>query len=146
MRTNGDVGVAWGVAIRLGTALAMVALLPPWPAMAAQDEIVIRAGSIEPSVLRTVTGRRVEFTKGVNAPVHVEFGEDPKRHQVYQLPAAGPIWAIFHRPGTHPYTVHIYGAKATTALPGLVEVVEDPEHPMGVGTCGAVVMGDCLEP
>jgi hypothetical protein len=146
MRARGPVGVRWGVAIRLGAALAMTALLPLRPAMAAQDEVVIRADSIEPSVLHTVTGRRVEFAKRVNAPVHVEFGEAPEQHQVYQMPATGPIWAIFHRPGTHPYTVHIYDGRATTALPGLVEVVEDPAHPWGLGTCGAVVMGDCLEP
>jgi len=144
MRTRGHVGV--GVAVRLAAVLAMATLLPPGPAMAAQDEVVIRADAVEPSVLHTVTGRRVEFTKRVNAPVHVEFGEGPEQHQVYQMPAIGPIWAIFKRPGTHPYTVHIYGAKTTTALPGLVEVVEDPQHPWGIGTCGAVVMGDCLEP
>ena len=144
MRASGDVGV--DVAVRLAAVLAMAALLPLGPAVAAQDEVVIRADSIEPSVLHTVTGRRVEFTKRVNAPVHVEFGHDPKQHQVYQMPATGPIWAIFHRPGTHPYTVHIYGAKSTTALPGSVEVVEDPAHPWGVGTCSAVVMGNCLEP
>lgn len=146
MRASGEIGMGWSVAINLGTALAIAALLPLGPALAAQDDVVIRADSVEPSVLRTVTGRRVEFTARVNAPVHVEFGEDPQRHQVYQMPAAGPIWAIFHRPGTHPYTVHIYGTKTTTALPGLVEVVEDPEHPWGIGICGAVVMGDCLEP
>ena len=144
MRASDDVGV--GVAVRLAAVLAMATLLPLGPAMAAQDEVVIRADSVEPSVLHTVTGRRVEFTKRVNAPVHVEFGEDPKQHQVYQMPAIGPIWAIFQRPGTHPYTVHVYGAKTTTVLPGLVEVVEDPQHPWGIGTCGAVVMGDCLEP
>jgi hypothetical protein len=146
MRAGGDVEMGRGVAGRLAAALAMAALLPLMPAMAAQNEVVIRAGSVEPPVLRTVTGRRVEFTKRVNAPVHVEFGDDPKQHQVYQLPGIGPIWAIFHRPGTHPYTVHIYGATTTTALRGLVEVVEDPEHPWGIGTCGAVVMGDCVEP
>ena len=144
MRASGDVGV--GVALRLAAVLAMAALLPLGSAMAAQDEVVIRGDSVEPSVLHTVTGRRVEFTARVSAPVHVEFGEDPKQHQVYQMPASGPIWAIFHRPGTHPYTVHIYGAKSTTALRGSVEVVEAPAHPWGLGTCGAVVMGDCLEP
>ena len=146
MRVRGEGRVGWGVAIRLAAALAMAALLPLGPAMAAQDEVVILADSVAPSVLDTVTGRRVEFTKRVNAPVHVEFGDDPKHHQVYQWPATGPIWAIFHRPGTHPYTVHIYGAKTTTALPGVVEAVEDPKRPWGIGTCAAVVMGDCLEP
>lgn len=43
-------------------------------------------------------------------------------------------------------TVHIYGVGSATAPPGLVEVAEDPGHPWGLGTCGAVVMGDCIEP
>jgi len=147
MRARSYVWVKWGVTIRLGVAaLAIAVLVSLGPATSGQAEIVIRADSVEPSVLHTVTGRRVEFTKRVNAPVHVEFGVDPRQHQVYQMPATGPIWAIFHRPGTHPYTVHIYGEKAMTALPGLVEVVEDPEHPWGLGTCGAVVLGDCIEP
>lgn len=122
------------------------ALLPSGAASAGPDEVITRAESVEPGVLRTVTGRRVEFVARVNAPVHVEFGDDPSQHQVYQMPAAGPIWVIFHRPGTHPYTVHTYEAKTTTALPGSVEVVEDPARPWGPGTCGAVVMGDCIEP
>ncbi len=29
---------------------------------------------------------------------------------------------------------------------GVVEVVEDPEHPWGLGTCGVVVMEQCVEP
>ena len=147
MRARGDVRVERGVLILFGAAaLAMAALLPLAPALAAQHEVVIRADSVEPAVLHTVTGRRVEFTTRVQAPVHVEFGDAPTEHHVYQMPAAGPIWAIFHRPGTHPYTVHVYGGKTTTALPGLVEVAEDAGHPWGIGTCGAVVMGFCLEP
>ena len=146
MRARGDVEARWGVTICLGAALAMAAVLPPRPALAAQDAVVIRADAVEPSVLHTVAGRRVEFMTRVNAPVHVEFGEAPEQHQVYQMPPTRPIWAIFHRPGTHPYTVHIYGDKTTTALPGLVEVTEDPAHPWGIGRCGAVVMGDCIEP
>ena len=29
---------------------------------------------------------------------------------------------------------------------GVVEVIEDPQHPRAPGTCGLVVMGDCFEP
>ena len=113
---------------------------------AAAGEIVIGAAAVEPHVFHAVTGQRVEFVKRVDAPAHVEFGEDPRQHQVYQLPAIGPIWAIFHRPGTHPYVVHIYRDRGVAVLHGIVEVVDDPEHPWGPGTCGAVVMGECLEP
>jgi len=128
----------------VSAAAATVIQAPPaWPADA---EIIIRATGPEPSVLRAMTGQRVNFVKRVDLPVHVEFGEDPRQHQVVQIPGDGPIWATFHRPGTHPYVVHIYGTKTTTALRGLVEVVDDPQEPWRRGTCGVTVMGECLEP
>lgn len=121
-----------------------VARVPPaWPA---DEEIVIRANAIEPHVFRATMGQRVNFVKRVDLPVHVEFGVDPTQHHVVQIPWTGPIWAVFHRPGTHPYVVHIYATKTTTTLHGIVEVVEDPQRPWAPGTCGAVVMGDCIEP
>ncbi|MDO8479080.1 MAG: hypothetical protein Q7W02_23385 [Candidatus Rokubacteria bacterium] len=116
---------------------------PAWPA---DEEIVIRANAIEPHVFRATMGQRVNFVKRVDLPVHVEFGLDPTQHHVVQIPWNGPIWAVFHRPGTHPYVVHIYATKTTTTLHGIVEVVEDPQRPWAPGTCGAVVMGDCIEP
>ena len=116
---------------------------PAWPA---DGEIVIRANAIEPHFLRATMGQHVNFVKRVDLPVHVEFGVDPTKHQVVQIPGTGPFWAVFHRPGTHPYVVHIYATKTTTTLHGVVEVVEDPQHPWAPGTCGAVVMGDCIEP
>ena len=116
---------------------------PAWPA---EEEIVIRANAIEPHVFRATMGQRVNFVKRVDLPVHVEFGVDPSQHHVVQIPGNGPIWAVFHRPGTHPYVVHIYATKTTTSLHGIVEVVEDPHHPWAPGTCAAVVMGDCIEP
>jgi hypothetical protein len=116
---------------------------PAWPADA---EIVIRANAIEPHVFRATMGQRVNFVKRVDLPVHVEFGVDPTQHHVVQIPWTGPIWAVFHRPGTHPYVVHIYADKTTTTLHGIVEVVEDPQHPWAPGTCAAVVMGECIEP
>lgn len=126
----------------LGLAASMSQVPSAW---SAEGEVVIRASALEPPVLRTVAGQRVNFVKHVNRPVHVEFGVDPSAHQIFQMPATGPIWAIFHRPGTHPYVVHIYDGK-TTGLHGLVEVVEDPERPWGLGRCGAVVMDVCIEP
>ena len=116
------------------------------PAWTADGEIVIRANAIEPHVFRATMGQRVNFVKRVDLPVHVEFGEDPSQHHVVQIPGTGPFWAVFHRPGTHPYVVHIYATKTTTALHGIVEVVEDPLHPWAPGTCPAVVMGVCIEP
>ncbi|MBI1726997.1 MAG: hypothetical protein HYR50_06995 [Candidatus Rokubacteria bacterium] len=131
--------VALGVALIGG-----VARVPPaWPA---DEEIVIRGNAIEPHVFRATMGQRVNFVKRVDLPVHVEFGVDPRQHHVVQIPGTGPFWAVFHRPGTHPYVVHIYATKTTTTLHGVVEVVEDPQRPWKPGTCAAVVMGDCIEP
>jgi hypothetical protein len=131
---------AWFVAI------SATLLLASSRAPAAPAEILITAAGVEPRVFRAVAGQRVEFMKRVDAPVHAEFGWDPGQHHVYQIPGTGPVWAIFHRPGTHRYVVHIYRGNAVDVLHGIVEVVEDPRHPWGPGSCGAVVMGDCLEP
>jgi plastocyanin len=116
---------------------------PAWPA---DREIVIKANAIEPHYFRATMGQRVTFVNQAGLPVHVEFGVDPKQHHVVQVPGTGPIWAEFHRPGTHPYVVHVYATKTTTTLHGVVEVVEDPQRPWKPGTCPAVVMGDCIEP
>lgn len=116
---------------------------PAWPA---DEEIVIRANAIEPHFFRAAMGQRVNFVKRVDLPVHVQFSVDPSRHHVVQIPWNGSIWAVFYRPGTHPYVVHIYADKTTTTLHGVVEVVEDPQHPWAKGTCGAVVMEECIEP
>ena len=131
----------------LAALVAMLAALasPALTAWSTEGEVIILATALEPHVLYAVAGRRVNFVKRVNRPVHVEFGEDPKRHHVFQVPAGGPIWAVFHRPGTHPYVVHIYDGK-TTVLHGVVEVLESPERPWGLGTCGAIVMEECVEP
>ena len=139
---------------QIGSALARLALVgaavisiiqvsSAWPA---DGEIVIRANAIEPHVFRATMGQRVNFVKRVDLPVHLEFGLDPLQHHVVQFPGTGPIWAEFHRPGTHPYVVHVYGTKTTTTLHGIVEVVEDPQHPWTPGTCPATVMEECIEP
>jgi hypothetical protein len=127
---------------------AVVATLTLAPSLSspAPEEIIITAAGVEPRVFHAVAGQRVEFLRRVDAPTHVEFGWDPSQHHAYQIPGTGPVWAIFNRPGTHPYVVHIYRDNAVDVLRGIVEVVEDPRHPWGPGTCGAVVMGDCLEP
>ncbi len=126
-------------------ALAAAPALGAQSAWSADDDVIIRATAVEPHVLLTVAGRRVNFVARVDRPVHVEFGEDPGRHHVFQMSSRGPIWAVFHRPGTHPYVVHIYDGT-TTVLHGIVEVLENPERPWGLGTCGAVVMEECVEP
>ncbi len=137
---------AVALATRATLVIGALSLAYPAPAVWSTDrEVVVRATALEPHVLRAVAGQSVSFVKRVDHPVHVEFGEDPRRHHVFQVPVGGPIRAIFHRPGTHPYVVHVYGEQ-TTVLHGIVEVIESPEHPWGLGACGAVVMEQCIEP
>lgn len=113
------------------------------PARAA--EIVITATAIEPEVLHVPTGTRVDFRNRTQRTVHEEFGVDPRQHRVLQLPTTGPIWAIFHRPGTHPYAVHIWNDRLPTTLAGVIELVDDPKNPPKSSTCGVVVEGNCIE-
>jgi plastocyanin len=115
-------------------------------AYAAPAEIVVTPTAIEPAVLRVPAGERVDFVNRTQRNVHVEFGIDPRQHEVVQIPLTGPISAVFHRPGTHPYAVHVYGGGGLTTLVGRVEVVENPEHPWEGTTCPVVIKGACLEP
>ena len=123
----------------------LVASLAVSVAPAAATEIVVTATAIGPRVLRAPTGERVNVINRSQRRVHVEFGNDPRQHEVVQFPLTGPIWAVFHRPGTHPYAVHIFGGGRLTTLQGLVEVVDDPQHPWD-STWGVIVMGNCIEP
>ena len=130
---------------RLIVLIALLALLAPargW----ADETIVIEASRIVPPVFATTTGKRVEFVNRTQRLVHIEFTGDVRQREVIQIPATGPIWAIFHRPGTHPYVMHVYGPAATTTLEGLVEVSEDEHHKWEAPSCVATVMGVCLEP
>lgn len=128
----------------LAAALILLTLIAP--AAAADKTIVIEATWIVPPVLSTLTGQRVDFVNRTRLTVHVEFGGDGRQHEVFQIPGTGPIWAIFHRPGTHPYVVHVYDGRRTTTLSGVVDVVEDETHKWASQTCGVIVMEECVEP
>lgn len=109
-------------------------------------EIVIGAAAVEPRVLTVKTGERVDFRNVAPGFVHLEFGDDPLRHQVVQGPIGAPTWAVFHRRGTHPYVVHVVEGSQRRTLNGVVAVIEDATHRWDSQTCGVVVMGECLEP
>lgn len=111
----------------------------------AASQVVIESDRLEPRTLETLTGERVSFVNQTGRPVHLQFSDEPRRHEVVQVPVTGPLWAVFHRPGTHPYTVHIYG-RETRALEGVVSVTTDETHQWQSGTCDVVVEGDCLAP
>jgi hypothetical protein len=129
---------------RLAALVMLVALLPRVSARAGET-IVIEATRVVPHFLDTTTGARVDFVNRTQHSVHVEF-VDPRQHEVVQVPATGPIWAVFHRPGTNPYFVHIYDGRTVRTLTGAVAVVADETHKWDSQTCGLVVMGSCIEP
>ena len=129
---------------RLVGLLAVLAFLAPAPARA-DETVTIEAARLVPQTLSTTTGARVTFVNRSGRKVHVEFHRNGGEHHLVQVPAGGPIWAIFHRPGAHPYVVHVYGARTET-LNGSVEVAEDPHHKWEAPSCVATVMGECIEP
>ena len=112
----------------------------------AGETVVIEATRLVPPFLETTTGARVDFVNRAQRSVHIEFGDDARLHQVVQVPATGPIWAVFHRPGTHPYVVHVYDGRTTRTLSGVVAVVEDETHKWDSRTCGLIVMEICIAP
>ena len=128
----------------LTAAVAALTFLAP-AGVRAEEKIVIEATRLVPPVLRTMTGNRVTFLNRTQRAVHVEFARDSGEHHVVQVPVGGPIWAIFHRAGTHPYVVHVY-SRRTDTLAGAVEVVEDALHKWEPPACVATIMGVCIEP
>lgn len=116
---------------------------PARAAVAEDQEIVIEATTIVPPVLTTTIGRRVSFVNRSGQTVHVDFIGPADEHYVFQVP--GRIWAIFHRPGRHPYVVHFY-AGGRGELRGAVEAADDPGLRPSPPTCGRItVMGVCIE-
>ena len=129
----------------LTAAVAALTFLTP-AGVRADEKIVIEATRLAPPVLRTMTGHRVTFLNRTQRAAHVEFARDGGEHHLVQVPVGGPIWAIFHRAGTHPYVVHVY-SKRTDTLAGAVEVVEDALHnKWEPPACAVNVMGVCIEP
>ncbi len=122
----------------LSAVLVALALLLGPPPTRADDEVVIEARGVRPPVLRTTTAHRVTFVNRTGRLVHIEFTGDPGEHQVFQVP--GQIWAVFHRPGRHPYAVHIGSGRSVATLQGAVEVTEDPNARPGPPTCDSVTL------
>jgi len=129
----------------LSLAVATCAVAPIPTHAQGVPQVVIENDRLEPKWLETLTGARVNFINRTGHPVHLQFSGDIRQHEVVQIPATGPIWAIFHRPGTHPYVVHVYN-RQTRALPGVVSVTTDETHKWESGTCDVVVEGNCIAP
>jgi hypothetical protein len=108
-------------------------------------QVVIGPDRLEPRVLQARTADRVTFVNRSGRVVHVEFGPDRGRHDVFQVP--GEIWAVFHQPGPHVYVVH-FETSPRRELRGVVEIVHAPDGPSERWpTCTSItVEGTCLEP
>jgi hypothetical protein len=129
-----------------GAALVTLLVLLTSVSVRAGETIVIESTRLVPPFLETMTGNRVDFVNRAQRSVHVEFGADARQHEVVQVPATGPIWAVFHRPGTHPYVVHVYDGRTTRTLSGVVAVGEDETHKWDSRTCGLIIMEICIAP
>ncbi len=107
-------------------------------------EVIIEAEALRPQVLMTEPERRVIFVNRSGRLVHLDLMiRDPEVHHVVQVPDR--IWAVFHRPGRHPYHVH-FGDPGIPDLHGAVEVVADPYGGPDPRICsGVTVMGGCIE-
>jgi hypothetical protein len=125
----------------LAVAISIVA--PAVAHLEGAKQVIIEKDRLEPRTLETLTGQRVNFVNRAGYPVHLQFSGDIRQHQVIQIPATGPVWAIFHIPGTHPYVVHIYG-RETRALDGVISVTTDETHQWQSRTCDVVVEGNCI--
>ena len=135
-------------AILIG-ALPLAALVFLTPAVVrADDEVVIEKNGLKPPLLNTTTAHRVTFINRSGRTAHVEFTGDPGEHKVFQVP--GQIWTVFHRPGRHPYVVHLGTGRDVVTLRGAVEVTQDPRGTADLPTCdsvtleGRTIMGECF--
>ncbi len=107
-------------------------------------EIVIEATAVRPEVLMTEPEHAVIFINRSGRGIHLDLViRDPELHHVVEIPDR--MWAVFHRPGRHPYVVHFQDPTAPD-LRGVIEVVSDPYGGPDARICsGVTVMGACIE-
>ena len=127
--------------MRTAGLLALLLLSPP---AAGGGEILIETRGLTPPVLRVQAEEAVEFVNRSGRTAHVDFLGPADEH--YIVPIPGRIVAIFHRPGRHPYVVHLENRRRSE-LRGAVDV-EEPRDPRDeFPVCGRLtVEGVCLEP
>lgn len=109
-------------------------------------EVVIESQALQPAVLMTEPEHKVLFVNRSGQMVHIQFlmpNTENEQHHIFQVPEQ--IWAIFHRPGRHPYVVHFRDPKIPN-LEGAVEVVGDPHGRPDPLVCnGVTVQGACID-
>lgn len=105
-------------------------------------EIIVEANGLRPPAAHATLDAPVRFVNRTNSDIHVEFLGDQGEHHVVNVP--GRISAIFHRPGRHPFVVHVSSTGRELAR-GVVDVPEDPTR-NGLPVCGWItVEGVCFE-
>jgi plastocyanin len=134
------VSVWAGRVLRAAVAILAAATVVHAPAAAA--EIEISAAALRPQTAVAAVGERVTFVDRSGRRAHLEFHELPRGHRAFQVP--GEIWAVFHVPGRHGYTVHLSGP--TMELHGVVDVREATGPAREPRECrGVSVQGECLD-
>ena len=118
------------VAAVLGLAVAATA------SAADVTEIVVEANGLRPPAAHATLDVPVRFVNRTNGDIHVEFLGDRGEHHVVNVP--GQISAVFHRPGRHPFVVHVGGTGRELAR-GVVDVPEDPAR-SGPPVCGWITV------
>lgn len=105
-------------------------------------EIVVEANGLRPPAAHAALDAPVRFVNRTNGDIHIELLGDRGEHHVVNVP--GQIWASFHRPGRHPFVVHV-GSTGRELARGVVDVPEDPARD-GLPVCGWItVEGICYE-
>lgn len=117
---------------------ALVSLLAIAAATSAADvaEIVVEATGVRPPVAHVALDAPIRFVNRTNRDIHVEFLGNQGEHHVVNVP--GRISAVFHRPGRHPFVVHVAGTGRELAR-GVVDVPEDPAR-NGIPVCGWITV------
>ena len=132
---------AWACRVLLASIAPLVAATGAHSPVAAA-EVEISAAALRPQTAMAAVGERVTFVDRSGRRPHLEFHELPRGHRVFQVP--GEIWAVFHAPGRHGYTVHL--SDPTMELHGVVLVQESPEPAGKLRECrGVSVQGECLD-
>ena len=103
-------------------------------------DITITTEDLRPRTLSATVDRAITFLNRAGARVHIEFANDDG-HRLFEI--AGRVSAVFHRPGRHPYVVHM---GADTTLRGVVDVEDDPQAAAGQAICrGVTIKETCVE-
>ncbi|MBI4269830.1 MAG: hypothetical protein HY615_05805 [Candidatus Rokubacteria bacterium] len=103
-------------------------------------DITITTEGLRPRTLSATVDRAVTFLNRAGARVHIEFANDDG-HRLFEI--GERVSAVFHRPGRHPYVVHV---GADTTLRGVVDVEDDPQAAAGQAICrGVTIKETCVE-